>query len=161
MCQVFKNYTCQGIIQFVFSMCKETNIQKRKKNGSTKCQVQIDKTCTNQLAGVDLGFSRGGDFQKFCRPFFEFDQIDFPSSPEALKRPQKLISQNKICHQKLISQNNTTPERTKLGLKPPAIRLRGCYFTASPSLKLLILRTGDIMVKKLKNEQLSRIDLQL
>ena len=29
----------------------------------------------------------GADFQKFCRSFFEVIRIDFPSSPNARKRP--------------------------------------------------------------------------
>ena len=42
--------------------------------------------------GADLGFSRGrADFQKilenFDNLFFKVDQIDFPSSPKAVKRP--------------------------------------------------------------------------
>ena len=51
--------------------------------------------------GADLGFSRGRrgggggggvrgfykKFSKFCRPFFQVDQIDFSNSPKTLKRP--------------------------------------------------------------------------
>ena len=42
------------------------------------------------LTGANLRFSRGkADFQKtfrkFCRPFFQVEQIDFPSSQKTLK----------------------------------------------------------------------------
>ena len=38
--------------------------------------------------GADLRFSRGGRiFENFDELFFEVDQIDFPSSPKAVKRP--------------------------------------------------------------------------
>ena len=92
----------------------------------------------SSIAGADLGFSRAvgfsKNFRKFWRHLFLVDHIDFPSSPEELKRRcfgQTFCAAGKFLKTKQI-------KKAVFGHFLESFDKKSCYFLARASLKILI-----------------------